>query len=209
MASASSSVKLIAYTPERSRLRRTNTPRPVRLAAQDATLSRWRSRVRIPHGSLENQSQNRLPRAVFGAHRHPTAQTTAQMRWPVSVERLRACTGSATRLGRAVPHWRVVVRRSSEPPVKRWPEVWRRARAALCPEADPSCKEPSRQYYVPCHGAGAACHVVRHLGPLLDSRHLPGLPTETPASGRPGHAWVSPSAAVYTGRRNQALRGQS
>ena len=39
--------------------------RPVRLAAQDATLSRWRSRVRIPHGSPEIEFKTASMEAVF------------------------------------------------------------------------------------------------------------------------------------------------
>jgi hypothetical protein len=40
---------------------------------------------------------------------------------------------------------------------RRLGDIWRRARAALCPEAGPSCKDPSRQYYLPSHsGRNAA-----------------------------------------------------
>jgi len=46
----------------------------------------------------------------------------------------------------AAPKWRVVVPLAETVPSASWGDVWRRARAALCPEADPSCKDPSRQY---------------------------------------------------------------
>ena len=61
-------------------------------------------------------------------------------------------------------------------PATTWREVWQRARAALCPEADPSCKDPSRQYYLPSHPAGAPSEHVYHAGPLLDASTLPELP---------------------------------
>jgi hypothetical protein len=59
---------------------------------------------------------------------------------------------------------------------KRWRDVWQRARAALCPEADPSCKDPSRLYYLPSHPRDAACESTVHAGPLLDPATLPELP---------------------------------
>ena len=42
------------------------------------------------------------------------------------------------------PRWRVVIPLARPVAAKRWRDVWQRARAALCPEADPSCKDPSR-----------------------------------------------------------------
>ena len=63
-------------------------------------------------------------------------------------------------------------------PAKRWAEVWHRGRAALCPEADPSCKDPSRQYYLPSRPAGVAPERSYHPGPLLDPATLPELPPE-------------------------------
>jgi hypothetical protein len=61
-------------------------------------------------------------------------------------------------------------------PTARWRDVWQRARAALCPEADPSCKDPSRQYYLPSHSGGVTAKATCHDGPLLDPSTLPALP---------------------------------
>ncbi len=47
------------------------------------------------------------------------------------------------------PKRRVVIPLARPVAAKRWRDVWLRARAALCPEAHPSCKDPSRQYYLP------------------------------------------------------------
>ena len=55
-------------------------------------------------------------------------------------------------------------------------EALQRARAVLCPEADPSCKDQSRQYYLPSHPAGVVGEHVHHAGPLLDASTLPELP---------------------------------
>ena len=74
------------------------------------------------------------------------------------------------------PKWRVVIPLAKPVPAKCWAEVWQRARAALCPEADPSCKDPSRQYYLPSHPAGTPGEHVYHAGPLLDASTLPELP---------------------------------
>ena len=74
------------------------------------------------------------------------------------------------------PRWRVVIPLARPVAAKRWREVWQRARAALCPEADPSCKDPSRQYYLPSHPHDAACESTVHAGPLLDPATLPELP---------------------------------
>jgi hypothetical protein len=49
---------------------------------------------------------------------------------------------------------------------------------ALCPEADPSCKDPSRQYYVPARTPGGAHEAMHHPGELLDVAMLPELPPE-------------------------------
>lgn len=74
------------------------------------------------------------------------------------------------------PKWRVVIPLARPVAAKRWRDVWLRARAALCPEADPSCKDPSRQYYLPGHPAGVVGETVNHAGQLLDASTLPELP---------------------------------
>lgn len=78
----------------------------------------------------------------------------------------------------SAPRWRVTVPLDAPVPTKNWVGVWRRARAALCPEADPSCKDPSRQYYLPTCPAGVAPESAYHPGPLLDARTLPAFPPE-------------------------------
>src|SRR5919202_2938438 len=74
------------------------------------------------------------------------------------------------------PRWRVVIPLARPVAAKRWANVWQRARAALCPEADPQCKDPSRQYYLPSHPRDAASESTVHAGPLLDPATLPELP---------------------------------
>ena len=76
------------------------------------------------------------------------------------------------------PRWRVVVPLTTPVPATQWRDVWRRARAALCPEADPSCKDQSRQYYVPSHGGGVTAKATCHEGALLDPSTLSALPLE-------------------------------
>jgi hypothetical protein len=76
------------------------------------------------------------------------------------------------------PRWRVVIPLARPVPAKRWADVWRRARVSLCPEADPQCKDPSRQYYLPSRPAGVASDNSYHPGPLLDPASLPELPPE-------------------------------
>jgi hypothetical protein len=99
----------------------------------------------------------------------------------------------------------------------------------LCPAADPSCKDQSRQYYLPSHPAGIQPDATCHDGRLLDPATLPELP---PEPQRPGLSLLSPSAvprepttreqrrseaymngvigklgAVAAGGRNNALNG--
>jgi len=76
------------------------------------------------------------------------------------------------------PRQRVVIPLAAPVPAEQWIDVWRRARAALCPEADPSCKDQSRQYYLPSHSGGVIAKATCHDGPLLDPSTLPALPLE-------------------------------
>jgi hypothetical protein len=76
------------------------------------------------------------------------------------------------------PRWRVVIPLATPVPATRWRDVWQRARAALCPEADPACKDPSRAYWLPSHGGGVTAKATCHDGPLLDASTLPALPVE-------------------------------
>jgi hypothetical protein len=76
------------------------------------------------------------------------------------------------------PRWRAVIPLATPVPATRWRDVWQRARAALCPEADPSCKDSSRQYYLPSHSGGVTAKTTCHEGPLLDPSTLPALPLE-------------------------------
>src|ERR1051326_5546877 len=68
------------------------------------------------------------------------------------------------------PRWRVVVPLARAAPAAGGAHAWRRARAALCPEADPSCKDPSRQYYLPSCPAVSTPEIKRHPGELLEPR---------------------------------------
>jgi hypothetical protein len=76
------------------------------------------------------------------------------------------------------PRWRLVVPLGARVPAAAWRDIWLRARAHLCPEADPSCKDPSRQYYLPSHPADAEHDSTCRPGPLLDVQTLPELPPE-------------------------------
>ncbi len=75
------------------------------------------------------------------------------------------------------PRWRVVIPLAEPVSAAHWPDIWRRARAALCPEADPSCKNPSRQY-LPSHAPGASHQAMHHPGAMLDASTLPESPPE-------------------------------
>jgi hypothetical protein len=76
------------------------------------------------------------------------------------------------------PRWRVVIPLSTPVPAARWRDVWQRARAALCPEADPACKDPSRAYWLPSHSGGVSAKTRCHDGALLDPSTLPAVPLE-------------------------------
>jgi hypothetical protein len=76
------------------------------------------------------------------------------------------------------PRWRVVIPLARPVVAADWRDVWQRARAALCPEADPACKDPSRAYWLPSHPPGAKPETVSHAGPLLEPSTLPELPAE-------------------------------
>jgi hypothetical protein len=118
-----------------------------------------------------------------------------------------------------VPRWRVIIPLAQPVSAKGWGDVWRRARAALCPEADPACKDPSRAYWLPSHNGGVSAKATRHEGPLLDPSTLPQLPVERRPSGRSdmpvlgdrrrGAAYmaqvVDNLAGVQPGGRNAAL----
>jgi len=92
----------------------------------------------------------------------------------------------------AAPKWRVVIPLAQPVSAASWGDVWRRARAALCPEADPSCKDPSRQYYLPSHSGGVSARATCHDGLLLDPSTLPELPVEERAELRRSPSARSP-----------------
>jgi hypothetical protein len=126
-------------------------------------------------------------------------------RVPPDHERLkRVCwIGHTTWSNRSdAPRWRLVVPLQEAVAVERWADVWRRARMALCPEADPSCKDPSRQYYLPCHQADAKPEAIYHAGPLLDPATLPELPPE------PARAPVPATPPLALRRMQRAERGE-
>jgi hypothetical protein len=118
------------------------------------------------------------------------------------------------------PRWRVVIPLSRPVPAANWQDIWQRARAALCPEADPSCKDASRQYYLPSHAPAIAPETVHHAGALLDITKLPPLPTQPrraarmdrqliDGDGRRGEAYMDKVIANFEaatpGGRNAAL----
>lgn len=76
------------------------------------------------------------------------------------------------------PRWRVVIPLARPVPAERWGDVWQRARATLCPEADPACKDASRAYWLPSHAVGVVPDASYHAGPFLDPATLPELPLE-------------------------------
>jgi hypothetical protein len=82
--------------------------------------------------------------------------------------------------GPDAPKWRLIVPLATPIAAADWPEAWRRARAALCPEADPACKDASREYYLPSHPAGVASSTEHRDGRLLDPSTLPELPPDVP-----------------------------
>jgi hypothetical protein len=116
------------------------------------------------------------------------------------------------------PRWRVVVPLAHPVPARDWADVWQRARAALCPEADPACKDPSRAYWLPSHNGGVSAKARHHGGPLLDPSTLPPPPkmvqprvTSVPRISPGANAErylaqvLANVAAVAPGGRNAAL----
>jgi hypothetical protein len=78
----------------------------------------------------------------------------------------------------ATPRWRVVLPLAAPVAASQWSDVWWRARATVCPDADKSCKDPSRVYLLPHHPAGAPFEAMRHVGPLLETASLPPVPMD-------------------------------
>lgn len=116
------------------------------------------------------------------------------------------------------PRWRLAIPLAAPVAASRWRDVWLRARAALCPEADPSCKDASRQYYLPAHAPGAPHEATYHRGAPLDVRTLPALaPQSRPprvakaraVNGRRGASYmatvIASLATAVPGGRNAAL----
>jgi hypothetical protein len=91
------------------------------------------------------------------------------------------------------PRWRLVLPLAAPVPARQWSQTWRRAHAVVCPEADPSCKDASRQYYVPSHPSGVQPEARCHAGRLLDPAALPELP---PDLTRPGAERRAPTAIM-------------
>ena len=104
------------------------------------------------------------------------------------------------------PPWRVVIPLARPVPAKQWADVWQRARAALCPEADPACKDPSRAYWLPSCPARVTSETSCHPGPLLDPATLPKLPPEPkrPELRRSPTAAIPRSASELGRRRGEA-----
>jgi hypothetical protein len=114
------------------------------------------------------------------------------------------------------PRWRVILPLSAPVAAADWRETWRRGRAALCPEADPVCKDASRAYWLPSHPSGGEPQTTRHDGPLLEVATLPPLPVERRPAPRRRIAGTGRSqtylrrvadnlSGVASGERNAAL----
>jgi hypothetical protein len=82
------------------------------------------------------------------------------------------------------PRWRVVLPLARPVAVSEWRDVWQRAHAALCPEADPSCKDASRQYFLPSYRLGDVPESSCQVAQLLDPATLPVLPHVPPVVSR-------------------------
>src|ERR671929_216009 len=104
------------------------------------------------------------------------------------------------------PRWRLVLPLAAPVPAQQWRQVWRRAHAALCPEADPNCKDPSRQYYLPSHPPGVQPEARCHEGRLLDPAVLPELP---PEPGRPRVSHRAPLAVPREPTTRERRRAQA
>jgi hypothetical protein len=102
------------------------------------------------------------------------------------------------------PRWRVIIPLARPVPARQWTDVWRRARASLCPEADPACKDPSRAYWLPSHDGGVSAKTRRHEAPLLDPWTLPELPVEP----RPKAPGLSRTPVSRDRRRSEAYMAQ-
>jgi HNH endonuclease len=104
------------------------------------------------------------------------------------------------------PRWRLVLPLVMHVPAQQWSPTWRRAHAALCPEADPVCKDPSRQYYLPSHPPGVAAEARCQQGLLLDPATLPELPPE-PEPLRVRH--LAPPAVLREPTTHERRRGEA
>ncbi len=81
------------------------------------------------------------------------------------------------------PHWRVTVPLAAPVAAGDWPVFWAHATAALCPNADPAAKDPSRFFWLPAHPPGAPCDTRRQDGAALDpARIVPDEPPEPDGS---------------------------
>src|SRR5919199_613952 len=169
---------------------------------------RWRDKPREPRRSLELLAS---PATLAAAIRHNAGVHSVSClvfdcdRVPPDPERLAGvCWIGHTTWSHTPdkPRWRVVIPLARPVAAKRWRDVWQRARAALCPEADPSCKDPSRRYYLPSHARDAASESTVRAGPLLDPATLPELP---PVPRPPNMRRVRVSADR---RRAQGLPGR-
>jgi hypothetical protein len=104
------------------------------------------------------------------------------------------------------PRWRVVIPLKTPVQTSNWRDVWQRARTALCPEADPACKDPSRAYWLPSHSGGVTAKVTYHDGPLLDPSTLPALP---PEPKRPELQWRARAKVVRRATDSDRRRAEA
>lgn len=83
------------------------------------------------------------------------------------------------------PRWRIVLPTVRSLAPADYPEVWRRAVAALAPDADRACRDLARLHYLPACRPGGPRDARWTRGAFLDTAALPPLPP-APEPERPG-----------------------
>jgi hypothetical protein len=103
------------------------------------------------------------------------------------------------------PKWRLIVPLASSVSAVSWAGTWRSARAALAPEADPSCKDASRAYFLPSYPPGATREAAYHRGRLLEPLSLPQEnPEQSPSRAATAFRTLRAATSDEQQRRGQA-----
>jgi hypothetical protein len=98
------------------------------------------------------------------------------------------------------PHWRGVVRIAEPIPADDFDEAWSRLVFWLAPEADQSCKDPSRAYYLPSCKPGALRETGHGEGAAVDWTTLRPVP-DRPADDGDDPTFTGGAAKNGTGER--------